>query len=117
MEIRNARNVTLYNFKGEFNEPMLWIRDSDKIRLFGYGGNAAAYEGRELIRVERTPNFVCTNLVDLSRLPGSGVVGEGTFGGGVDPRRWHLLSDAPDGSEPRRLPPLERPVLYRRGTP
>ncbi len=56
MEIRNARHVSNHGLKGEGNHPIPWVRDSDRVLVFGCGGNAAAYEGTALFRIERTPN-------------------------------------------------------------
>ena len=115
MEIRNARAVSVYGVKGEYFQPIIWIRNSDDVRVFGYGGNAAAPPGKSLFLVENTPNFLLTNLVDSPRFPGNGSP-EHFAGEGVDPRQWHMLIErAPDGSTIKTRP-LDRPVLYRRGT-
>jgi hypothetical protein len=37
--------------------------------------------------------------------------------GSTDPRRWHILIDRPAEGAELKLPPLERPVLYQRGSP
>merc|ERR1711871_1553599 len=41
-EIFNSSNVTIFGAKSENNFVVVWIRDSDRITLHGYGGNAAA---------------------------------------------------------------------------
>jgi hypothetical protein len=116
MEIRNARYVSIYGLKGEGNQPILWVRDSDHIRVFGYGGNAAAYEGTALFRIERTPNFLIANAVDQPRLPGKG--SDNFFAGrGVDPNQWYMITDNPGSESAIKVRPLDRPVLYRRGRP
>jgi hypothetical protein len=57
---------------------------------------------------------VLANLVDSPRMP-QGVPDTHFAGDGVDPRRWHMvLERSPDG-ELILTPPLDRPVLYRRG--
>jgi len=63
VEIRNAKHITVYGYKGEGNFRLAWIRDCDDVRVFGYGGNAAAYEKTSLCRVERTPSFLIANAV------------------------------------------------------
>lgn len=116
IEICDARYVSVFGFKGEYNEPLLTYRDCDHVRLFGHGGNAAAFENRSLFVVERTPNFLMTNLVDHPRFPDRGSPDESP-GIGVDPRNWHMLVEqAPDG-EVLKLRPMDRPALYRRGWP
>ena len=105
MELRNARHVAIYGLKGESPTPILVVRDSDHIRVFGYGGNAIPPKGESLLVVERTPNFLIANLVDRPM----GVRG--------DPRSWHaLIERTPDGATIRTAA-LERPVLIRRGQP
>ena len=115
IEIRQASHVMMFGVKGEGNIPILWVHDSDHIRVFGYGGNAAAHEDTALHVFERTPNFLLAQIVDSPRLAGAGP--EKHFAGrGVDPKRWHMISDNP-GQELRLTRPMDRPVLYRRGTP
>ena len=114
MEIRRAQHASLYGVKGEGNCPIVWIRDSDHVRIFGYGGNAAAFEGTALFRVERTPNFLIANAVDSPRLAGEG--SDDYFAGrGVAPDKWHMIGDRPAAGEPLLTEPMDRPVLYRRG--
>ncbi len=115
IEIRQASDVTMFGVKGEGNMPILWVHDSDFIRVFGYGGNAAAYEETALFVFERTPNFLLAQMVDSPRLAGVG--SEQQFAGrGVNPKRWYMISDNP-GQELILTQPLDRPVLYRRGRP
>ena len=114
MELRNARNVSIYGVKGEYNQPIIWIRDCDQIRVLGYGGNAAAHEGHALFAIERTPNFLLANLVDSPRMP-QGISNTFFAGDGVDPRRWHMVLERTTTGELIRTPPLDRPVLYKRG--
>jgi len=116
LEIRNARHVSLFGVKGEYEQPIVVVRDSDHIRLFGYGGNAAAKEGRALFVVKNTPNFLAANLIDSPRYPGDGSP-EHFAGEGVDPRRWHMLREEPADGPPVLTQPLDRPVLVRRGRP
>lgn len=113
LELRGAKHVSLYGVKGEYNKPIMLIRDCDHVRLFGYGGNAAAFEGQALFVVERTPNFVLANLVDSPRLSGGGP--EHFAGAGVDPRRWHMVKEVTPSGQTLFTPGLDRPVLYKRG--
>ncbi len=119
MEVRSARFVSIYGLKGEYYQPILWIRDSDHVRLFGYGGNAAAAEGHALFVVERTPNFLLANLVDSPRLP-RGLPETFFAGDGVEPTKWWMVTerwDVDGRTTEIHTRPLERPVLYRRGHP
>ena len=115
MELRNARNVSIYGVKGEYNQPIIWIRDCDHIRVLGYGGNAAAHEGQALFVIERTPNFLLANLMDSPRMP-QGIPNTFFAGDGVDPHHWHMVVERTATGELIRTPPLDRPVLYKRGS-
>jgi len=124
VEFRNATDINVYGLKCEGNYAVLWIRDSNRINVFGFGGNGAPYAAAEgypegggyanytptLIRVERTPNFRLVNIVDYGRAKGSHPV----FGRGVDPNLWHAISDNPGGGTILTRV-LDRPVLYKRG--
>ncbi len=124
IEIRNASNVDIYSLKGEGNFAVAWIRDSDQINVYGFGGNAAAFATSDgypagyaqytptLIRVERTPNFRLVNIVDYGRMSGNDPV----FGAGVDANLWHAILDNP-GSGTVLSAKLDRPVLFKRGNP
>jgi hypothetical protein len=114
-ELRGARHVSFFGNKYEGNEPMLVIRDCDHIRIFGHGGNAKGRAGASLYVVERTPNFLLANGVDGPTKIGSKSLSH--WEGGTDPRLWHMLIERPTGGAELKLPPLERPVLYLRGTP
>ena len=116
MEIRDAQFVSVYGVKGEYFQPIITVRNSDHIRIFGYGGNAAAHPNQSLFLVENTPNFLATNLVDTPRFPGDGSP-EHFAGAGVDPHKWFMLIDRPSNGPVVRTEPLDRPVLYRRGIP
>lgn len=114
MEIRGARHVSLYGVKGEYNQPIIWIRDCDHVRIFGYGGNAAAHEDHALFIVERTPNILLANLVDSPRMP-QGIPDTFFAGDGIDPRHWHMVLERNNDNETLLTPALDRPVLYKRG--
>jgi hypothetical protein len=47
-EVNGATDVALFGIKCEGNFPALWVRNSTRVRGYGYGGNAAAlpYNGR-----------------------------------------------------------------------
>ncbi len=106
MEIADSRGVSIYGLKGEGNLPILRLRNSRDIRVFGYGGNAAALEGSALFDIAGCSALLLANLADTPRLPGQG--SDDFFAGrGVDPLRWSMVHQAGLGTLP-----LERPVLY-----
>lgn len=121
-EVRNASNVSFYGVKGESNYPVLWIRDSDHVNVYGYGGNAAALAAGDtyppgfqqfmpsLFRVERTTNLRMVNLVDEPRVQG----GHPVFGFGMNPGHWHMLLEVDGSNRQIATVVLDRPVLYQR---
>ncbi|MCX5685104.1 MAG: hypothetical protein NT049_15680, partial [Planctomycetota bacterium] len=114
-ELRGTRQVSFFGTKYEGNDPMLVIRDSDQIRLFGHGGNAKGRAEASLFVFERTTNFLLANGVDGPTKIGSKSLSHRD--GSTDPNLWHMLIERPaDGAE-MKLPPLQRPVLYLRGSP
>ena len=114
-ELRGARHVSFFGTKYEGNKPMLAISDCDHISVFGHGGNAKALAGAALFVFERTPNFLFANGVDGPTKIGSKSLSHRE--GSTDPREWHMLIERPVGGAEFKLPPLERPVLYQRGSP
>ena len=122
VEIRNAHNVEVYGIKGEGNYAVLWIRDSDHVNVYGYGGNASAFPAADgyptgfaqftpsLIRVERTPNFRLVNIVDYGRMSGHHAV----FGQGYNANDWHAVLDIPLNGGAQVTAALDRPVLVKR---
>lgn len=118
-EIRGSRYVSIFGTKYEGNQPMLAVRDSDHIRLFGHGGNAKGLPGNTLFLFERTPNFLFANGVDGPTKIGSRSLSHPD--GSTDPREWHMLVERgmgrleDDDARLFKLPPLERPVYYGRG--
>lgn len=113
VEIRGARNVSFFGVKYEGNSPVVWVRDSDRVRIFGHGGNGKGAEGRSLYRVERTPNFLVANAVE-----GPTRTGMTTLSGfSTDPQKWFMIVERPASGPETRTLPFDRPVLYRRGPP
>lgn len=113
-ELRGASNVSFFGTKYEGNQPMLSFRDCDRIRLFGHGGNAKGRPDASLFLFERTTNVLFANGVDGPTKIGS--VNLSHREGSTDPKLWHMLIDRPAGGAEFKLPPLERPVLYLRGS-
>jgi hypothetical protein len=114
MEIRNAKNVSIYGLKSEGNSYNLWLRHCDNVKLFGYGGNASGQPGSTLFRVEDCQNFLLAGLIDQPMPVGKEAI-RGAVG--TDPTKYHMVIETlPDGST-FETAPLDRPILYQRGTP
>ncbi|MBM4017046.1 MAG: hypothetical protein FJ288_01755 [Planctomycetes bacterium] len=112
-ELRGSRDIAIFGTKYEGNHPMLVVSDCDRICLFGHGGNAKGLPGGALFVFERTPSFLFANGVDGPTKIGSRSLSHPE--GSTDPREWHMLIERLADGKEFRLPPLERPVLYRRG--
>lgn len=114
MEIRNARNVSIYGLKSEGNSYNLWLRQCENVKLFGYGGNASGRPGSTLFRIENCQDFLLAGLIDQPMPAGKEAI-RGAVG--TDPTKYHMVIETlPDGST-FKTPPLDRPILYQRGTP
>ncbi len=116
MEIRRARHVTIFGLKSEGNEPVLTLRDSAHIRVFGYGGNASAFAGKSLFLIERCSDYLLANLIDSPRNLGSRTADESP-GEVVDPKLWHMVAEQSAADATFRTAPCERPVLLKCGHP
>lgn len=116
MEIRNSSNVAIFGLKSEGNYPILRINNSNHVRVYGYGGNAAAFEHTALFCVERSTDYLIANAVDSPRLAGAG--SDNHFAGrGVDPALWHMIEERTTDTARILTNPMDRPVLYQRGDP
>lgn len=113
-EIIAARDVSVFGTKYEGNQPMVMVRDRDRICLLGHGGNAKGLPGGSLFVIERTPNLLLANSVDGPTRIGTRSLSSPQ--GSTDPRDWHMIVERLADGREFRLPPLERPVLYQRGT-
>ena len=49
-EVRWSSNVTAYGSKSENNFLVLWVRDSDRVTVHGYGGNASPFANSSAYR-------------------------------------------------------------------
>lgn len=104
MEINNYKHVSIYGLKGESPSPILMVNDSDHISVFGYGGNAYGHKNKAIFQIKNTPNFLISNAVDAPSPK-------------KHPDTWHMIIDEPIINQAFRTLPLERPVLFKRGTP
>ncbi len=108
-EIINSRNVSMYGLKGEGNTYMLWVRNSDRIRLFGYGGNASALPDSCLFKIENTPNFLLAGIIDQPIPAGKPAI-RGAVG--TDPRKSSIIIEQTP-NQTFKTTPLDRPILYK----
>ncbi len=114
MEIRNAKNVSIYGLKSEGNSYNLWLRHCENVKLFGYGGNASGQAGSTLFRIEDCEDFLLAGLIDQPMPVGKEAI-RGAVG--TDPTKYRMVIETlPDGST-FETAPLDRPILYQRGTP
>jgi len=111
IKIEESTNVSFYGIKGEGNQPVMIVRDSKNINVFGYGGNGAAHEGGSLFIVEDSPGCSFVNLVDSPRFSGEGSA-KRQEGYGLDPDKWHMIKVL-SGGKSFTTPFLERPLLVK----
>lgn len=111
IKIEESTDVSFYGIKGEGNQPVMMVKDSKNINVFGYGGNGAAPEGSALFIVENSPDCSFVNLVDSPRFSGEGTA-KLQEGYGVDPDKWHMIK-VRSGGKSFTTPFLERPLLVK----
>ena len=106
LEARNSKYLSFYGLKGESPVPICRFLDCDHIRVFGYGGLARGSQLSDtILHFRNTPNFLGANLMDrfMRRERNAD--------------KWPMLIDERDPGTTVAVPPLDRPVLYRRGAP
>ncbi len=89
VEMRDVRDVDIFSMKSEGDFTMLWLRESETVRLFGHNGLHMAAPGWSVIRLEECTNVTLTHLQPM-------VTRVGHYIGHLvnyDPRRWFILSD------------------------
>lgn len=105
-EMIDVENVDIFSLKAEGCYGLLALRDSRRVRIFGYSGVAALRPGWALFHLANVAEVAIGGIYpQLGRL--------GTVGAlhiGYDPREWHILRD-----EHRRIGATEPFVLYQRG--
>ncbi|HIJ91195.1 MAG: glycoside hydrolase family 55 protein [Desulfobulbaceae bacterium] len=112
LEIMDSKGVHIYGLKGEGNKPVLRILRSEDVAVYGYGGNAAAMEGKALFEIIDSSDIILANLVDSPRPVGMG--SQDHYAGiSVDPSKWYMVIDKNVHRVGGHSAPLERPVLYR----
>ncbi len=111
-----SRYISLFGCKTECDTTFLRIINCNHIRVFGHGGIGNANKGGALYVVRDTPNFLISNIADQVNLgPDKPYYNGHSIHRNI--RSYSpLLHQSPD-AEAIRLPPLQRPVLYRFGTP
>lgn len=115
-EIKNSRDISIYGCKTECDTTFLRVADSDHIRIFGHGGIGNASAGGSLYVFERTPNFLIANLADQAQFgPDKPYYAGHCVNRNI--KTYYPLLDRRASGKAVRVPPLERPVLYRVGTP
>ena len=79
LEIANAARVDIYGIKGEGNIPVLWMKDSYDINIYGFGGTLSSFPNETyypgdfekytstLFRIERSVNYTFANLICSER--------------------------------------------------
>ncbi len=115
-EIRNSRFVSLYGCKTECDTTFLRVVESDHIRVFGHGGIGNARPGGSLYVFERTPNFLIANLADQVNLKADRPY-YGSHSVNRNIETYYPLIDLTASHQRRKVPPTERPVLYKVGSP
>jgi hypothetical protein len=135
-EFSHSKNLSVYGLKTEGRFVTLWIRDCDRVSIFGTGGcgcsaNDTVYpQGFDasfpptLYRVERTPNFQFSSLIDqhsmiaLAKAPDIEDRPKDMFDESpCPPSITHMLYVAQSDAPPTQTLAFDRPSLYVFGKP
>lgn len=114
IEFRDARDVSVFGTKYEGSMPMALVTGGANLRFFGHGGNGKPAAGGSLFSFRNCGDFLVANAVE-----GPTKTGEVSLShrlGGTDPRFWHMIAETSTDGVTTRTEPLDRPVLYTRGT-
>lgn len=113
-EIKNSKNITMYGVKGEGETVILSVKNSEFIRIFGYGGNAAPQNGKSPFELVDSNNFIIVNAIDWPRIvPKNILVPAGV---GEHPSKWGMIKEI-QKKEKLITNPFDRPIVYKRGNP
>jgi hypothetical protein len=136
-EFSHSKDLEVYGLKTEGRFVTLWVRDSDRVSVFGTGGCGcsandtilppgfdAGYPST-LYRVERTPSFQFSSLIDqhsmlpIELYPNITSRPKDMFDeAGCPPEIVHMLYVAQGGgAEPTQTHTFDRPALYLYGNP
>ncbi len=106
IDLRDVEDVDIYSMKSEGSYTVVAMQDSRRVRLFGYGGNAAMRPGWPLFSLDR-----CSDVVLAGIYPQLGGIGNvGALRVGYDPRSWLILRDGD-----RTIRGDQQFVLYQTG--
>ena len=114
-EAVGVRDLTVFGIKTENNTSFFHIIGCDTVRLFGHGGIATPPPGGTHYLVRDVQNLLIACTSDQVNVEPSTTVREGRI------KRTNIKDYFPyvimDGDQTQRIPSLERPVLFMKGTP
>jgi hypothetical protein len=113
-EAVGVKNLTVFGIKTENNCSFMLVRDCDSVRLFGHGGIATAPPGGAQYVFRDVKNLLIAATSDQVNLEPSKALKDGKI------QRTNIRDTFPyiliDETETRRMPPLERPILFLKGS-
>jgi len=106
-------SVVLTSSREVIRKPIIKISNSQNIQLLGYGGNTVPFPSTAIFDIEDSKDILITSLFNQPRLYKDSL---DNFGGvNVNPHLWHMVIDKDLGDKEFKVPPLMRPVVYKRG--
>jgi hypothetical protein len=113
-EAVGVKDMTVFGIKTENNSSFMLLKDCNTVRLFGHGGNATPPPGGAHYTFREVKNLLIACTSDQVNLEASKAIKEGRI------KRTNIKEMFPyiivDGTDIRRMSPLERPILYMKGT-
>jgi hypothetical protein len=123
-EIRNSKNIFIYQVKIEGSYVPIWIKDSENIKIYSNSGNGYSIGFKYLYpedfaqytpsfyRIERSRGVTMANLTTTNYIACDGAEPH-EVGCGVKPDEWYMLFESTNSGQQIITPALERPVLYK----
>ena len=112
-EAVGVKDMTVFGIKTENNSSFMLLKDCDTVRLLGHGGIATSPPGGAQYAFRNVKNLLIACTSDQVNLEPSKAIKEGRI------KRTNIKDTFPyvivEGGDIRRMPPLERPILFMKG--
>ena len=113
-EAVGVKDLTVFGIKTENNSSFMRLSDCDTVRLLGHGGIATSPPGGAQYVFHDVKNLLIACTSDQVNLDPTKSIKDGKI------QRTNIKDTFPyiviDGTNTQRMPPLERPILFLKGS-
>lgn len=114
MDFHDARNIEVYSMRTEGDFGVLKMTECENVRVFGLSGNAMPSRGYTLFEIERSRDFLLSNIHTFYKRLGRW----GALGTAHAPGTWSRVIERPGVGQPEiRIPGTDQVALFQRGQP